>query len=865
MRIYELAKHLNAKSEILVDLLLIAGFEVKSHMSRLTDGMLVEISEHFKLPPDLTRAAKKAKVTLKAKALEEAKAAKIAKTKAAKEARAKAKAEREAKAKAKAEKEAREEAEKEANAKAEKEAKAKAEREAKIKAEQDAKAKKELEAVKAAEAKKEKKMVAEKKVMAKPRVPAKAEPRGRAESGATARTAGRPGSEPAAARPRTSESKKPPRRGAPGSGYGRGDQEAGPSRRKPQVPRKKETVDVEAQQKAVRESVRRTLAKIETTRKTKRRKSRKRDEGSVVEPSLQVMEGLTVGELADAFKLESSEVVQRCLDMGFTASIDQNLERETIEVLADDFGKHVEFVSDEIESLLKPQTEIDTERLKPRSPVVTVMGHVDHGKTSILDFIRKTNIAAGEVGGITQQIGAYEVELPVGTITFIDTPGHEAFTTMRARGAQVTDIVVLVVSADDGVMPQTIEAIDHAVDAGVPIVVAINKMDLPGARPAQVKQQLADRGVVAEEFGGDVVVVEVSAKTGEGIDKLLDMILLQADVLELKADEGASGIGVAVEVKKEEGRGILCTILVTQGTLRVGDVFVIGQHYGKARALLDYRGRVIREVLPSMPVLVLGCNGLPEAGDKLTVVESEREARDLSMRRQHIRKEKERRTTKKLTLEELYSQIELGSLKELRLIIKADTDGSVGALCENLSALSVEDIGVKVIHSGVGVVNESDILLADSSDAIIIAFGVKVAPKALELSGRENIEIRSYNIIYECITEVDEALRGLLEPIMIERMVGRAEVRQVFKVSRLGLVAGSYVEEGSITRNAQIRVLRGDEVIFEGKISSLKRFRDDVREVAKDFECGIGITGLGDLREGDIIEAYVIEEKARVF
>ncbi|UCG53138.1 MAG: translation initiation factor IF-2 [Candidatus Latescibacterota bacterium] len=797
MRIHELAKKHNVKSEALLEILKKAGIEAKSHMSSVTDEMKTAVAAHFK------PAVKKAKPTTTAK---KAKAPKTVKAKAVPKAKVKPKTVKVQKAEA---------------APREKEAKAKPKAKAAAKPKRAAKA-------------------VEKKTTPKE----KAKPPARASRKAPPKEAA------------------PPRRPVKATVDRR--TVTLPPAKKPRPPRRREVVDAEAQQKAVRESVRRTLAKLETTRRTKRRKGKPQEESVAVEKPVQIMDAMTVREVAEAFKLDANEILRRCLDLGLPASITQALEKEAIELLAEDLGKSVEFVSDEIESLLQPEAEIEPRRLRPRAPIVTVMGHVDHGKTSILDFIRKTSVASGEVGGITQHIGAYEIEVPEGKITFIDTPGHEAFTSMRARGAQVTDIVVLVVAADDGVMPQTLEAINHAKDAGVPIVVAINKIDLPAAKPAQIRQQLTEHGIVAEEFGGDVIVTDVSAKTGEGIDKLLEMLILQSDVLELKADRDASAQGVAIEVKKEEGRGILCTVLVTQGTLRVGDVFVVGQHYGKVRALLDHVGRTLKRALPSMPVLVLGCNGLPQAGDKLTVVRGEREARELSMRRQQAHKERERRTTKKLTLEELYSQIEQGGLKELRLIIRGDANGSVEALAENLSQLSAGEVGVKVIHSGVGVVNESDILLADSSDAIIIAFGVKVSPKAQELADREDVEIRTYDIIYECISEVDEALRGLLEPERVERVVGRAEVRQVFKISRLGLIAGSYVMEGSITRNAQIRVFRADEVVFEGKISSLKRFQDDVREVAKDFECGIGITGLNDLQEGDVIEAYVVEEKAKV-
>lgn len=637
-----------------------------------------------------------------------------------------------------------------------------------------------------------------------------------------------------------------------------------PAPAKKQPVRRKELSVAEAAQKAVQDSVRRTLAKIETTRHTKRRKGKTRGDALDVERPITVAEDATVRELADALKVTPNEVAAQLTELGAPTPVNEKLDRETIELVAEEIGKAVQFVSQEIEGLLEPVAKVDESRFIARAPIVTVMGHVDHGKTSILDYIRKSNVASGEAGGITQHVGAYQVNLPKGQITFIDTPGHEAFTSMRARGAQVTDIVVLVIASDDGIMPQTVEAINHAKAAKVPIIVALNKSDLPAARPDQIKQQLTKRGVVVEEFGGDSVSVEVSAKTGDGIDRLLEMILLQAELLELKADPQASAQAVAVEVKKEEGRGILCTVLVTQGTLGIGDVFVIGEHYGKVRALLDDRGGSIKEVGPGYPVQLLGANGMPNAGDKLMVVKGEREARDVSERRQLFQKERDRSSEKKMTLEELFSQIQQGEVKELRLVVKADTNGSVEALTQSLTKLTNDEVGVKVIHAGVGVASESDVLLAATSDAVVIAFSVKTSPKAQELAEREKVEIKSYDIIYEVLEEVDAAMKGLLDPILSEKVLGRAEIRKVFKVPRLGFIAGSFVTEGLIQRNASARVLRKDEVIHEGKISSLKRFQDDVREVQTDFECGIGITGFSDPREGDIIEAFVIEETARV-
>jgi translation initiation factor IF-2 len=637
-----------------------------------------------------------------------------------------------------------------------------------------------------------------------------------------------------------------------------------PRGRRPKPAAKRSTADIEAQQKAVRESVRRTLAKLEVTRRTKRRKVKSKDEAMEESSSLVISENATVQELAEALDLSVDEIVEKCEDLGVQVMSGQSLTRDMIELLVDDLGRTVEFEMEYGESQLAEVIKVDPTKLKPRAPIVTVMGHVDHGKTSILDYIRKTNVARGEAGGITQHIGAYEVETSQGKITFIDTPGHEAFTAMRARGAQVTDIVVLVVAADDGVMPQTIEAINHTRAADVPMIVAINKIDLPGANANNVKQQLSQNGVVVESFSGDIIDVEVSAKTGEGIDKLLEMIVLQGEMMELTADPGAQPQSVVIEVKKEEGRGILTSVLVKQGTLRVGDAFVSGLHCGKVRALLDHRGKNINEAPPSTPVLVLGCSGLPETGDSFIVMDDERSVRDISVKRQAARKDKDWQAPKKLTLEELYSQIQEGELKELNILIKGDTNGSVEALNDNLQNLSVEDVKVKIVHAAVGAVTEYDVLLASSTNAIIIGFNVKIPPKVQDVAQREKVEIRSYNIIYECITEVDDAMKGLLEPEKVEKVLGRAEVRRVFRISRLGAIAGSYVTDGTIIRNAMVRVLREGETIYESKISSLKRFQDDTKEVVKDFECGIGVQGFNDFHEGDILEAFVIEEKSRV-
>ena len=634
--------------------------------------------------------------------------------------------------------------------------------------------------------------------------------------------------------------------------------------RKPKPSKRRPRADVEAQQKAVRESVRRTLAKIDVTRRTKRRKARPAKEDILEDKPLRVPADASVQELATALEMSADEILARCEELDLTVAIDQNLEREVIELIADDLDRTVEFEKEYGETEIADAAKIIPERLVPRAPIITVMGHVDHGKTSILDYIRKANVVSQEAGGITQHIGAYAVETESGKIVFIDTPGHEAFTAMRARGAKVTDIVVLVVAADDGVMPQTLEAINHTRVSDVPMIVAINKSDLPAANPVQVKQQLANHGVMVESFGGDVVDVEVSAKTGDGIDKLLEMIILQGEVMELRADPELPAQGVVIEVKKEEGRGILSTVLIKQGTLKVGDAFVAGVHSGKVRALLSHQGNSLKQATPSTPVLILGSSELPEAGDSFSVVEAEKGAREISFKRREALKNRERQVPKKLTLEELYSQIQDGELKELNLLIKGDTKGSVEALKDSLVQLSNEEVKVKIIHAGVGSITEYDVLLASSSNAVIVGFNVKFPPKVKDVVIKEKVEIKSYNVIYECLAEIHNAMSGLLDPEIVEKILGRAEVRKVYRISRLGAIAGSFVLEGLIQRNAQVRILRNEEKIFEGKINSLKRFQEDIKEVQKDFECGIGVANFSNFQEGDVLEAFITEEKARV-
>jgi translation initiation factor IF-2 len=529
--------------------------------------------------------------------------------------------------------------------------------------------------------------------------------------------------------------------------------------------------------------------------------------------------------------------------------------------VADEFGYEVEFVSEYGTELIEEAPPEEKALLK-RAPVVTIMGHVDHGKTSLLDYIRSSKIIAGEFGGITQHIGAYEVELAGGRVVFLDTPGHEAFTAMRARGAQVTDIVVIVVAADDMVMPQTIEAIDHAKAAGVPIVIAINKMDLPGVKVELVKQSLAKANVLVEEWGGKTVCVEISAKTGAGVSKLLEMILLQAEVLELKADPTRRAKGVVIESQVEQGRGIVATVLVQDGTLRIGDPFVSGLYHGKVRAMCNERGERVSNAGPSTPVEVLGWTGSPQAGDSFNATRDDREAREIAAKRQQLHREHEYRLRKHMTLADLYEQIKRG-VNELRLVVKGDVGGSVEALCDALSGISSEEVRLNMIHRGVANVNESDVLLAAASDAVIIGFGVDTEPGATEIAIKESVDIRLYKVIYEAVEDVKKAMSGLLRPERKETIIGSAEVRQVFRLSRSGVIAGSSVSSGVVRRNAKVRLLHEGKVLFDGAVRSLKRFKEDVKEVSAGFECGIGLEGFDNIEVHDVIQFYVVEEIAR--
>ncbi|WP_460048454.1 translation initiation factor IF-2 [Thermoanaerobacter brockii] len=577
-----------------------------------------------------------------------------------------------------------------------------------------------------------------------------------------------------------------------------------------------------------------------------------------------IPEFLTVKELAEKMKVNPTEIIKKLIAKGIMVTVNQQIDFENAAKIAEEYGFLVdkEEVKDELEMLLE-ETPDDEKDLQPRPPIVTVMGHVDHGKTSLLDAIRNTNVTMKEMGGITQHIGASVVEINDKKIVFLDTPGHEAFTAMRARGASITDIVVLVVAADDGVMPQTVEAINHVKAANVPMIVAINKIDLPTANPDRVKTELSELGLVPEEWGGNTICVPVSAKKNIGIDNLLEMILLVAEMEDLKANPNKPARGTIIEAKLEKGKGPVATVIVQNGTLQIGDAILAGTVYGKVRAMLDDKGRRIKKAGPSMPVEVLGFSEVPEAGDKLIVVEDEKKARELAERRKELQKEMELKRKQKVSLEDLFSQIQEGSVKELNIIIKADVQGSVEALKKSIEDLSNEEVRIKVIHGAVGAITETDVMLASASNAIIIGFNVRPETNAKNLAEKEKVDIKLYRIIYEAIEDIKAAMKGLLEPKYKEVELGRAEVRAVFRVPGVGNVAGCYVLSGKILRNADIRVVRDGIVVYEGKIASLKRFKDDVREVQQGFECGIGIDRFNDIKEGDIIEAYQMEEIPR--
>lgn len=631
----------------------------------------------------------------------------------------------------------------------------------------------------------------------------------------------------------------------------------------------------------VEQKLKETMQKMKSSetvgsRRQKRRRKRKeeREEEELLQAELEeledevieVTEFITVSDLADIMDVKTNEVITTCMNLGMMVSINQRLDASTIELVAEEFGFEVEFV-DADEAIEEIELEEDApEDLEPRAPIITVMGHVDHGKTSLLDYIRKAQVAEGEAGGITQHVGAYEIETEDGRhITFLDTPGHEAFTAMRSRGAQATDIVILVVAADDAVMPQTIEAINHAKAAGVSIIVALNKIDKEGANPEKIKQQLAEHDVIVEEYGGKNQCAEVSAKTGEGIPDLLEKVLIESELMELKANPNRRADGVVLEARVDKGKGIVANILVQNGTLEVGDPFIAGPCFGRVRAMENEHGERVQKAGPSQPVQLMGFDEIPQAGDKLVVTEDEKTAKDVANQRQQIRREQELRRTKHLTLDELSRRMALGEVSELNIIIKADVDGSIEALSGALQKISTDEVSVNIIHTGAGAITESDVLLASASDGIIIGFQVRPTANARKVAEQEEIDIRLFSVIYDAVDEVKDAMEGLLSPDISEKLVGNAEVREIFKVSKVGTIAGCYVTDGKILRNNPVRVVRDGVVIFDGEIDALKRFKDDVKEVQTGYECGISIVNYNDIKVGDVIENYeVVEEKRKL-
>ncbi|MEO0775173.1 MAG: translation initiation factor IF-2 [Bacteroidota bacterium] len=640
----------------------------------------------------------------------------------------------------------------------------------------------------------------------------------------------------------------------------------------------------EVSKKEIDEKIRQTMARMSGKGKKTRQKLRRDNRERIREKQemldaaketgkLQLTEFVSVSELASLMDVPVSQVITTCMNLGVIVSINQRLDAEIIELVVEEFGHEVEFISAEEEVVEEEEIVDDPVDLEPRAPIVTVMGHVDHGKTSLLDYIRSANVTSGEAGGITQHIGAYEVEVGKDDkrITFLDTPGHEAFTAMRARGAKVTDVAVIIIAADDSIMPQTKEAISHAQAAGVPIVFAINKVDKDGAQPERIKQELASMNFLVEEWGGSYQSQDISAKTGANIDLLLEKILLEAELLELKANPSRPAIGAVIEASLDKGRGFVTKVLVQTGSLKIGDPVLAGSHSGKVKAMFNERGKKVKEVGPSNPVLVLGLSGAPQAGESFKVMDNEQEARQVASRRSQIAREQATRASKRISLDEIGRRLALGTFKELNLIVKGDVDGSIEALSDSLIKLSIETVQVNVIHKAVGQIIESDVLLASASDAIVIGFQVRPSLGARKLAEREGVQIKTYSIIYEAIEEIKMAIEGMLEPTKEEQVVAQVDVRETYKISRIGTVAGCQVIEGTISRNSKVRLIRDGIVIFPikegatGEISSLKRFKDDVKEVKNGFECGITIKNFNDIKVGDVIEAYeIVEIKQRL-
>ncbi|GGF35661.1 translation initiation factor IF-2 [Echinicola rosea] len=629
----------------------------------------------------------------------------------------------------------------------------------------------------------------------------------------------------------------------------------------------------EPTQKEIQDQIKQTLARLQGGgksggKKTRRDKQRDRakeqhTEGAEESKILKVTEFISANDLASLLDVSVNEIISVCMSLGMFVSINQRLDAEAITIIADEFGYEVEFTKADEEEEVEEE-EDSPEDLEDRAPIVTIMGHVDHGKTSLLDYIRSSKVTSGEAGGITQHIGAYDVRTDNGDkIAFLDTPGHEAFTAMRARGAKITDVAIIVIAADDNIMPQTKEAINHAQVAGVPMIFAINKIDKPNANPNKIKEELANMNLLVEDWGGKYQSQEISAKTGQGVDELLEKVLLEAEILELKANSDRKAMGTVVEASLDKGRGYVSTVMIQNGTLKIGDIMLAGQHYGRVKAMFDHLGKKVDEAEPSTPVQVLGLSGAPQAGDILKVYDTEREAREIANSREQINREQSMRTKKHITLDEIGRRLAIGSFKELNIIIKGDVDGSVEALSDSLLKLSKDEVSVNIIHKGVGQISESDVLLASASDAIIVGFQVRPSTSAKRIAEQEEIEIRHYSIIYDAINQIKDAIEGMLEPEFEEVITGNIQVREVFKISKVGTVAGCYVTDGYVTRKNKIRVIRDGIVIHDGEIDQLKRYKDDVSEVKAGYECGISIKGYNDIKLDDTIEGYEMREIKR--
>ena len=642
------------------------------------------------------------------------------------------------------------------------------------------------------------------------------------------------------------------------------------NRKKLKKLKKKKASKSEISEEDVQRQIKDTFARLSPKGKTKTSKHRKdkreavhqkmqaeMEQAELEQKILKLTEFVTVSELATMMNISPTEIISACMALGLFVSINQRLDAETINIVAEEFGYEVEFVSVDIQEAIEEEEDESPDHLETRPPIVTVMGHVDHGKTSLLDYIRKANVIAGEAGGITQHIGAYSVKLNDGrTVTFLDTPGHEAFTAMRARGAQVTDIAIIIIAADDSVMPQTVEAINHASAAGVPIVFAINKIDKPGANPDKIREELANMNYLVEEWGGKYQCQEISAKKGLHVEELLEKVLLEAEILELKANPHKKAVGSIIESSLDKGRGYVATVLVQNGTLHVGDVVLAGQYFGHVKAMFNERGQKMQEATPATPALILGLNGAPQAGDKFNVMGNEKDARLLANKREQLQREQGLRTQKHITLDEIGRRIAIGNFQELNIIVKGDVDGSIEALSDSLLKLSTPEIQVNVIHKAVGQISESDVILAAASNAIIVGFQVRPSMGARKLAEREQVDIRLYSIIYTAIEEIKAAMEGMLSPETKEEITATVEVLETFKISKVGTIAGCIVREGKISRMSKVRVIRDGIVIYTGELGSLKRFKDDVKEVAKGFECGLNIANYNDIRVGDVVEAY---------